>query len=125
MLTVRPSQTTTYTVRVTNSSGCSSLKSITITVAEDFKLVANNILTPNGDGVNDTWIVKNIDLYPENEVRIIDRNGREMYRVKSYNNTWDGSSNGTQLAEGTYYYIITYGPGKFVQKGFITITRNR
>jgi gliding motility-associated-like protein len=124
-LTIRPSQTTTYTVRVTNSSGCSSTKSITITIAEDFKLIANNILTPNGDGVNDTWIVKNIDLYPENELRIIDRNGREMYRVKSYNNTWDGSSNGTQLAEGTYYYIITYGPGKFVQKGFITITRNR
>jgi len=124
-LTVRPSQTTVYTVRVTNASGCSRVESITIQVAEDYKIVANNILTPNGDGVNDTWIVKNIDMYPSNDVRIFDRNGREMYSKKSYDNSWDGTLRGIPLAEGTYYYIITYGPDKLVQKGFITIIRNR
>jgi gliding motility-associated-like protein len=124
-LTVRPAQTTTYTVRVTNANGCSSIASITIKVAEDYKLVANNILTPNGDGVNDTWIVQNIDMYPNNEVRIFDRNGREMYNKKGYDNSWNGTVSGTDLAEGTYYYIITYGADKLVQKGFITIIRNR
>ncbi|MRX78696.1 T9SS type B sorting domain-containing protein, partial [Pedobacter petrophilus] len=124
-LTVRPAQTTVYTVRVTNASGCSSVESITIKVAEDYKIVANNILTPNGDGVNDTWIVQNIDMYPGNEVRIFDRNGREMYNKKGYDNSWDGTMQGNHLAEGTYYYIITYGPDKLVQKGFITIIRNR
>ncbi|NTD99792.1 gliding motility-associated C-terminal domain-containing protein, partial [Agrobacterium tumefaciens] len=125
ILTVRPAQTTTYTVRVTNASGCNSVESITINVAEDYKLVANNILTPNGDGVNDTWLVKNIDLYPNNEVRIFDRNGREMYSKKTYDNSWNGTFGGNDLAEGTYYYIITYGPNKLVQKGFITLIRNR
>uniref|UniRef100_UPI0004695E96 MBG domain-containing protein n=1 Tax=Pedobacter jeongneungensis TaxID=947309 RepID=UPI0004695E96 len=124
-LTVRPAQTTTYTVRVTNVSGCSSVSTITIKVKEDYKVVANNILTPNGDGVNDTWIVQNIDMYPSNEVRIFDRNGREMYNKKGYDNSWDGTIGGNNLAEGTYYYIITYGPDKLVQKGFITIIRNR
>ncbi|MCX2496338.1 MBG domain-containing protein, partial [Pedobacter sp. PF22-3] len=124
-LSVRPSQTTTYTVRVTNASGCISSASITIKVNEDYKLVANNILTPNGDGINDTWIVQNIDMYPSNEVRIFDRNGREMYSKKSYDNSWNGTIGGNDLAEGTYYYIITYGPNKLVQKGFITIIRNR
>ncbi|WP_426330156.1 MBG domain-containing protein [Pedobacter sp. R-06] len=124
-LTVRPSQTTTYTVRVTNASGCNSTGAITITVAEDYKLVATNILTPNGDGVNDTWTVQNIDMYPSNEVRIFDRGGREMYNKKGYDNSWNGTAGGSDLAEGTYYYIITYGPGKLVQKGFITIIRNR
>ncbi|QXU40125.1 MBG domain-containing protein [Pedobacter sp. D749] len=124
-LSVRPAQTTTYTVRVTNASGCNSSKSITIKVAEDYKLVANNILTPNGDGINDTWLVQNIDMYPGNEVRIFDRNGREMYSKKSYDNSWNGTIGGNDLAEGTYYYIITYGPNKLVQKGFITIIRNR
>jgi gliding motility-associated-like protein len=124
-LTVRPAQTTVYTIRVTNASGCSRVESITIQVAEDYKIVANNILTPNGDGINDTWIVKNIDMYPGNEVRIFDRNGREMYSKKSYDNSWDGTLRGIPLAEGTYYYIITYGPDKLVQKGFITIIRNR
>ncbi|MFC3561504.1 MBG domain-containing protein [Pedobacter jamesrossensis] len=124
-LTVRPAQTTTYTVRVTNSSGCSSSESFTIKVAEDYKLIASNILTPNGDGVNDTWIVQNIDMYPNNEVRIFDRNGREMYSKKTYDSSWNGTIGGNDLAEGTYYYVITYGPNKLVQKGFITIIRNR
>ncbi|MEH3114781.1 MBG domain-containing protein [Pedobacter terrae] len=124
-LSVRPVQTTIYTVRVTNASGCNSSASITIKVNEDYKLVANNILTPNGDGINDTWIIQNIDLYPSNEVRIFDRNGREMYSKKSYDNSWNGTIGGNELAEGTYYYIITYGPNKLVQKGFITIIRNR
>ncbi|WP_443947019.1 MBG domain-containing protein [Pedobacter sp. AW1-32] len=125
ILTIRPTQTTTYTVRVTNGSGCSSTQNITIKVAEDYKLVATNILTPNGDGVNDTWVVENIDMYPNNEVRIFDRNGRELYNKKSYDNSWTGTVRGNDLAEGTYYYIITYGPDKLVQKGFITIIRNR
>ncbi|MFJ7821660.1 MBG domain-containing protein, partial [Pedobacter suwonensis] len=124
-LNVRPLQTTTYTVRVTNASGCISSASITIKINEDYKLVANNILTPNGDGINDTWFVQNIDMYPNNEVRIFDRNGREMYSKKSYDNSWNGTIGGNDLAEGTYYYIITYGPNKLVQKGFITIIRNR
>ncbi|RZL09022.1 MAG: gliding motility-associated C-terminal domain-containing protein, partial [Pedobacter sp.] len=107
------------------ASGCNSSESFTVQVAEDYKLIANNILTPNGDGVNDTWIVQNIDMYPSNEVRIFDRNGREMYNKKSYDNSWNGTIGGNDLAEGTYYYIITYGPNKLVQKGFITIIRNR
>ncbi|RBQ05529.1 MBG domain-containing protein, partial [Pedobacter miscanthi] len=125
VLTVRPAQTTTYTVRVTNASGCISVQNITIKINEDYKVVANNILTPNGDGVNDTWIVQNIDMYPSNEVRIFDRNGRQMYSKKGYDNSWNGTIGGNELAEGTYYYIITYGPDKLVQKGFITIIRNR
>ena len=125
ILTVRPAQTTTYTVRITNASGCSGTASITIKVAEDYKIAANNILTPNGDGVNDTWIIQNIHLYPGNTVRIFDRNGREMYNKQGYDNSWNGTVGGNQLAEGTYYYTITYGPDKLVQKGFITIIRNR
>ncbi|WP_412469176.1 MBG domain-containing protein [Pedobacter sp. KLB.chiD] len=120
-LTVRPAQTTTYTVRVINASGCSSIQSITIKVAEDYQLVATNILTPNGDGINDTWMVQNIDMYPQNEVIIIDGNGRKVYQKKGYDNSWNGTFGGNLLAEGTYYYIITYGPDKLVQKGFITI----
>ncbi|MVT07879.1 MBG domain-containing protein [Chitinophaga tropicalis] len=117
----RPAATTTYQVTITNNEGCSVTKEITITVKDDYQLEATNILTPNGDGKNDLWIVKNIDMYPQNEVKIYDRAGRLIYRQQGYTNNWNGTVNGQRLAEGTYYYIIDLGDNKPRFKGFITI----
>ncbi|HJT74713.1 MAG TPA: MBG domain-containing protein, partial [Chitinophaga sp.] len=117
----RPATTTTYQVTITNNEGCSVTKEITITVKDDYQLEATNILTPNGDGKNDLWIVKNIDMYPQNEVKIYDRAGRLIYRQQGYTNNWNGTVNGQRLAEGTYYYIIDLGDNKPKFKGFITI----
>ncbi|MDR6785348.1 gliding motility-associated-like protein [Pedobacter africanus] len=122
-LTVRPAQTTTYTVTGTSAAGCTSTQSITITVIEDYNLVANNVLTPNGDGKNDFFVIQNIDMYPNNEVRIFDRAGRAIYSKKGYNNEWDGTINGTPLHEETYYYIIELGKGVKPKRGFISIVR--
>ncbi|PSL42900.1 gliding motility-associated-like protein [Chitinophaga niastensis] len=119
----RPATTTTYQVTITSIAGCSVTKEITITVKEDYKLEATNILTPNGDGKNDLWIVKNIDMYPQNEVKVFDRSGRMIYHQRSYNNNWNGTVNGHPLAEGTYYYIIDLGNNKPQFKGFITVIR--
>lgn len=126
VLTIRPSISGTYTVTATNASGCSQQQSFTITVREDFQAInATNLLSPNGDGINDLWKVDNIDVYPNNEVKIFDRAGRVLYSKKSYNNTWDGTVNGVALAEGTYYYVIDFGNGKLKQKGFITLIREK
>ncbi len=126
VISVRPAQTTTYHVTTNNASGCSSTASITINVADDYAaLHPANILTPNGDGKNDTWVIKNIDLYPNNTVSVFDKGGRKLMEVKGYNNDWDGSYRGSPLAEGTYYYVIDFGPGLAPLKGFITILRNR
>ncbi|MFY0256171.1 MBG domain-containing protein [Chitinophaga sp. 30R24] len=121
----RPSVTTTYQVTIANHAGCSVTESVTITVKEDYKLEATNILTPNGDGKNDLWVVKNIDMYPQNEVKIFDRAGRIVYYQRSYNNTWNGMVNGQPLAEGTYYYVIDLGANKPQFKGFITIIHDK
>ena len=123
-LTVRPRETTTYTVTVTNASGCSEQKSFTVNVLDDLvKIKATNILTPNGDGYNDKWIIENIDFYPNNEVKIFDKAGRMVYGKRSYDNSWDGMLNGMPLAEGTYYYVIDFGKDRQKFKGFITIVR--
>jgi gliding motility-associated-like protein len=124
-LQVRPRQTTTYTVTGTNASGCSETKSFTITVLDDLaKINATNILTPNGDGFNDKWIIDNIDFYPNNEVKVFDKAGRLVYTKKGYDNSWEGTYNGTALGEGTYYYVIDFGTGRRLFKGFITIVRS-
>ncbi|MEE1945818.1 MBG domain-containing protein [Pedobacter sp. KR3-3] len=123
-LTVRPSATTTYMVTATNATGCSDVQYITIEVRDDYQAInATNILTPNGDGVNDKWVVENIDQYPNNEVKIFDKAGRVLYGKKGYDNSWDATINGLPLNEGTYFYIIDFGPGKLKKKGFITVVR--
>ena len=124
-LTIRPQQNASYRVVVENAAGCSRDGSITISVVEDFKVDATNILTPNGDGKNDRWVIRNIDSYPNNEVRIFDRAGRLVYQRRNYNNEWDGRLNGQPLAEGAYYYILTINNGARTAKGAITIIRDR
>ncbi|WP_235324511.1 YDG domain-containing protein [Pedobacter lusitanus] len=126
VLTIRPAQTATYTVTAVNATGCSSSQQITISVDEDYKTIdATNILTPNGDGINDLFVIRNIDMYPNNEVKIFDRAGRLIYSKKSYDNSWDGTISGNPLSEGTYFYVLDFGNGRSKIKGFITLVRNK
>ncbi len=81
---------------------------------------ANNILSPNGDGINDIWVVKNIAFFPDNMVSIYDKEGKMVFAKKGYANDWDGSYRGTVVKEGIYYYSINLGDGT-VKKGFITV----
>ncbi|WEK18145.1 MAG: gliding motility-associated C-terminal domain-containing protein [Candidatus Pedobacter colombiensis] len=86
-------------------------------------LIANNMITPNGDGVNDTWVVKNIHLYPNNELKIYDREGRLVFNMIGYDNSWGGLFNGNPLPEDSYYYVLYFDSGKFRRSGFISIVR--
>jgi len=124
ILEVRPKQATTYLVTVTNASGCSEVMPITITVTDDYKLIPNNVITPNGDGKNDTWVIKNIDYYPNNTVKIFDRAGRLIYSKKGYNNEWDGTYNGNYLNEDAYIYVIDMGTGIGLIRGTVSIIRD-
>jgi gliding motility-associated-like protein len=123
-LTIRPKQSGTYRVTVSNASGCVSDQSIAITVIEDYKLEASTVVTPNGDGYNDKFIVKNIDYYPNNTLKIFDKAGRILYTKHTYANDWDGTINGSPLNEGTYYYIIDLGNSIGTFKGYINIIRD-
>jgi gliding motility-associated-like protein len=124
VLKAKPLATATYQVNVTNANSCSSTGNIIINVGPALKVDATNILTPNGDGKNDRWVVNNLGGYPDNEVTIYDRAGRVVYHRRNYSNDWDGTVNGNPLAEGTYYYILTIKDNGAV-KGFITIIRDK
>jgi gliding motility-associated-like protein len=121
--TVKPDVTTTFSVTVTNANGCSSTENITIEVESDFKVTPQTLITPNGDGKNDFWIIKNIDAYPDNEVKVFDASGRQVYRKQRYNNSWDGTFNGSPLPTGTYTFIIYFGEKIALVKGYLTILK--
>jgi gliding motility-associated-like protein len=119
-------ETATYSVLVTNSFGSSVTLNITIEVMEDWNITANNILTPNGDGQNDKWEIENLSSYPNNELVILDRSNRVIFRKTGYANDWNGLFNGAPLPPDTYYFILTFDSAsgkKASKKGFITIPK--
>lgn len=121
-MTIRPAETTTYLVTVTTAEGCISEQQITVEVKNDYKLLqATNILTPNGDGINDRFLIRNIDLYPNSTVKIFDRSGRILFSKSNYVDEWDGTYQGKMLAEDTYYYIVDFGPIKGKMRGYISL----
>lgn len=87
-------------------------------------LDATNVITPNGDGHNDKWLVKNIESYPNSVVKIFDKAGRILYTKTGYANDWDGTLNGAPLHEDTYYYVVDLGNGTTLHKGYITVIRD-
>ncbi|MDQ8005339.1 MAG: gliding motility-associated C-terminal domain-containing protein [Pedobacter sp.] len=124
-ITVRPQVNTTYRVVVSNEGGCASTTEFTLNVTDNYNLVtAANLVSPNGDGVNDFWVIKNIDLYPESVVRVFDKAGRVIFNKKGYQNDWDGRVAGSSLKEDTYYYIIDFGAGLPKKKGSLTMLNN-
>ncbi|MBE7634090.1 T9SS type B sorting domain-containing protein [Tenacibaculum finnmarkense genomovar ulcerans] len=81
--------------------------------AEFVKVVKNGItaskgFSPNGDANNDTWVIQNIDRYPNNTVKVFNRWGKKVYYKKGYQNTWDATATdtGTKLPVGSYIYMI-------------------
>lgn len=82
--------------------------------------IVNNILTPNGDGKNDFFVVNGLEKYPNNKLSIFDRGGRLIYTSPGYQNNWDGYFNGKPLTEDTYYYMLDLGADGSI-KGFISI----
>jgi gliding motility-associated-like protein len=116
-----PVITTTYNLVVVDVNGCMAIDSVTITVLNDFNVIISNMMTPNGDGYNDNWIIQNIENYPHTKVTVVTRQGQEVYHSDSYNNKWDGTQDGNKLADGTYYYVVQFEGSTKVYKGAITI----
>ncbi|WP_214073019.1 cadherin-like beta sandwich domain-containing protein [Mucilaginibacter sp. dw_454] len=130
LITAEDGTTKTYTLTVTTTA-TTSFAAIPVTGDETLNIpppsaiIPANILSPNGDGKNDTWIVKDIDYYPNNTVTIYDHAGKVVYRKKGYSNEWDGSTgSGAPLPQGTYYYILKLSPDITAIKGFISILRS-
>ncbi|MBX7182517.1 MAG: gliding motility-associated C-terminal domain-containing protein [Bacteroidia bacterium] len=116
-----PTQTTVYIVYSNDSVGCVASDTIVVTVVPGVKFPDG--ITPNGDGYNDTWIIDNLNLYPENSVEIFNRWGESLFYSQGYDTPWDGKFKGKDLPVGTYYYVIDLKNGQDPLTGPITIVR--
>ena len=82
--------------------------------------VIPNVITPNGDGHNDVFIIEN--LIRDCDLAIFDRWGNLVYHSSNYDNSWDGKkADGTQLESGTYWYVLKFPDNLGTRKGSIYI----
>ncbi|HEX5170221.1 MAG TPA: HYR domain-containing protein [Cyclobacteriaceae bacterium] len=114
----------------TDDSGVGTTCTFNITVAyKEVKIEVVELVTPNGDGVNDEWIITDLDQFTNNRVTIFDRWGNVIYQASGYDNesvVWKGeNSKGSLVPTGTYYYTIEvdYRAEKVKQTGFIELVQ--
>lgn len=119
----RPLETTEYTLEITDVNGCLNSDKMIMEVIQEYKLLISNVITPNGDGDNDTWQIFNASSFDVVHIMVLDQWGREVYQADNYSKAWDGNVNLDNLAEGTYIYLITFDESDRVYKGAVNILR--
>ena len=90
-----------WTVTATDRCGNGGADQLVIDVIA-CDVTVPNVFTPNGDGLNDVWIIENIHQFPGSTVTVFNRWGKKVFEKTDYDNTW----NGDDLSEGTYFYTI-------------------
>lgn len=121
-----PKSSTTYQLTVQDQYGCVNRDSINILVEDRYIIIVPNVLTPDGNGKNDTWYIQNIENYPEAEVTVFSRWGSIVYQTRGYENNWNGTNSKRDiLPDGAYYYVIKIPGTNTVYKGTVTILRNK
>jgi len=104
----------------TTDKGCIDSVYYTATVIVD-EIIVPNIITPNGDGHNDYFVIENIERLESANLRIYNRWGRLIYSSDNYKNDWDGGDS----PDGVYFWHIDYKTyfREATEKGSLTIIR--
>ncbi len=103
--------------------GCLDKDTVVVTVVPVEKLIIPDIITPNGDNVNDEWVIQ----YLENvgspyTLSVYARGGAMVMNTTSYNQQWRGTYNDKELHDGAYWYVLEFENG-IIYKGTLTIKR--
>jgi gliding motility-associated-like protein len=119
----------TYTVTLvaSNNGRCADSSEVIVKVEDQFSVPEG--FSPNGDGVNDQFVIKGIERFKGNKLVVFNRWGNAVHESSPYNNEWDGSTKqdiqlgGDKLPVGTYYYVLDLGDGTKPYTGYIYLNR--
>ncbi len=116
-----PAYDTYYTLTVTGEGGCRNNSQVAVKILRS--PLIPNAFSPNGDGINDTWGIKYLALYPNCDVRVFNRYGQLIFHSIGYNHPWDGTYKGQLMPVGVYCYIIDTKRQKNLFTGIVTLMR--
>ena len=117
------------TVVVTDNKGCKANTSINIgLISSDLSAIyAPNAFTPNGDGLNDEFLIKGIPITEYYHISIFNRWGENIFTSNDVSENWNGTYNGKTVAGGVYFYYLNYYDScankKVTKRGCITLLR--
>jgi gliding motility-associated-like protein len=119
-----PDATTVFNLTVIDQFGCENTDFVTVFVDNDMLTIYNGF-TPNGDGFNDTWVIRNIELFPDAEISVYNRSSNVVFKTEGYDNSWNGThyKTGRKLPFGIYYYVIRIPSANKTFRGSVSILR--
>jgi gliding motility-associated-like protein len=82
-----------------------------------------NAFSPNGDGINDLWLIPTLQTYSNCRVEIYNRYGQPVFESSGYSKPWDGTFKGNPLPTGTYYFIIDAKNGNKPYTGYVALIK--
>lgn len=106
-----------YSATVQDKNGCGIS-----TPYQIYVLDYPRFFTPNNDGYNDTWKIKNLDVLPKSTIDVLDRYGKLLKQLESNSLGWNGIYNGRELPADDYWFILTFEDGKII-KGHFSLKR--
>jgi len=113
-----------FEVVITDQNSCQHKELIMLNSVSNECVSPVNTFTPNGDNYNDTWVIANLDLYPNAKVEVYNKWGNLVHHQQGVYKPWDGSFGGKILPTDVYYYIIDlYNDQENKYTGSITIIR--
>ena len=113
-----------YVVEITDNNSCIKIDTIYVNFVNIECISPPTVFTPDGDGINDTWVLDKLDIYPNAVVQIYNKTGRLLYETKGAYTPWNGMNNGNSLPSATYYYIIDLKNNSPAYTGTITILKS-
>lgn len=110
-----------YTLTAKGEGGCTASDETTVKVLKPVKVP--NAFSPNGDHINDTWVITNLSDYAGCTIEVFNRYGQLVYQSTGYGTAWDGTYNGQPLPLATYYYVIRLKNGFAPITGYVAILK--